>query len=164
MQISGGNLFVLHELSSTLTVQPLPASPSGSSTITSTVNVVPPSAPSGNVWAAAEILMPPTSTAFPTQYIYASNRNKGYNMDSRGDAITIIQYSGGQLSIVGYAYTGLDQVRGMQFGGPDNRYLIAGSARGTTGVAVFERTDGGKTLTLVAKNTSSPIRTSFVWL
>jgi 6-phosphogluconolactonase (cycloisomerase 2 family) len=165
MQISGGQLFVLHELSSTLTVQPLPASPSGSSSITSTVNIIPPGVPSGNTYAAGELLIPPTSSAFPTTYIYASNRNTGYNRDPRGgDAITIIQVSGGQLSIVGYVYTGLDQIRGMQFGGPDKRYLITGSASGAAGVAVFERTDGGKTLTLVARDTTIPIRTTFAWL
>jgi 6-phosphogluconolactonase (cycloisomerase 2 family) len=163
MQISGGQLFVLHELTSTLTAQSLPASPSKNSSITSTVNIIPPGVPSGNTFAAAELLIPSSSAAFPTTYIYASNRNVGPNRDPRGDAITIIRYSGGQLHVVGYTYTGLDQIRSMQFGGPDKRYLIAGSATGKAGVAVFERTNGGKTLTLVARNATIPIRTSFVW-
>jgi hypothetical protein len=30
--------------------------------------------------------------------------------------------------------TGLDQIRGMQFGGEDDEYLIAGGVAGTAGV------------------------------
>lgn len=162
MEIRNNTLFVLHELASTLSEQPLP--PLGSnSAITSTVSIVPPNPPSGNYMAAAEILIPPTSAAFPTAYIYASNRNKG-TQDSRGDAITILQNNNGTLSIVGYTFTGINQIRGMQFGGPDNRYLIASGYAGNAGVLMYERTNGGANLTLVAKDTTLPTRSSFVWL
>jgi 6-phosphogluconolactonase (cycloisomerase 2 family) len=163
MQIYGGTLFVLHELASTLTAQPLPASDSGSSSISSSVSIVPPNPPSGASWAAAELLLPAPNSAFPTPYLYASNRNTG-TQDSRGDAITILQYSGGALSVVGYVFTGLDQIRGMAIGGPNNEYIIAGSYAGGAGVAVFQRTSGGANLTLVARDSTISTRTSFVWL
>jgi hypothetical protein len=145
-----------------LTAQPLPAL-GGSSSISSSVVIIPPGVPSGAAMAAAEILIPPPSTSFPTQYIYASNRNTG-TQDSRGDAVTILTYTNGALNIVGYAFTGIDQIRGMQFGGPDNRYLIASGVAGSAGVIVFERTNGGANLTLVARDLTLPTRTSFAWL
>jgi 6-phosphogluconolactonase (cycloisomerase 2 family) len=165
MQIYGGTLFVLHELASTLTAQPLPASDSGSSTISSTVSIVPPNPPSGAAMAAAELLLPPPNSAFPTPYLYASNRNTG-TLDSRGDAITILQFNNATqaLSVVSYVYTGLDQIRGMQIGGPNNEYLIAGSYAGGAGVAVFQRTNGGANLTLIARDSTVGTRTSFVWV
>jgi 6-phosphogluconolactonase (cycloisomerase 2 family) len=170
VQVVNGTLFVLHELASTLTAQPLGASGSSADTsaIVSSVYIVPPDAPSvssGAKWQAAEILIPPTSAAFPTQYIYASNRNTGTpGSDPRGDAITVLTYTNNKLNIVGYSYTGISQVRGMEFGGPDNQYLIAGGVVGTAGVAVFQRTNGGANLTLIARDTTLPTRTSFVWL
>lgn len=46
----------------------------------------------------------------------------------------------------------------------NGEYLIAGGVAGTGGVVVFERTDGGRNLTEVVRNTDIPTRTSFVWL
>ena len=82
--------------------------------------------------------------------------------DPRGDAITIFRTDGaGHLSLVGYTYTGLDQIRGMQLFGPNEEFLIAGGyAAG--GVAVFKRTGSGEGLQLLARNTNLPTRTSFV--
>jgi 6-phosphogluconolactonase (cycloisomerase 2 family) len=163
MEILDKQLFVLHENDNTLTVQPLPASPTGKSSITSTVSIVPPGVPAKSTFAAAELLIPANSTAFPTSFIYASNRNIGPDFDPRGDAVAILQNTNGKLSVVGHAFTGLTNIRSMRFGGPDKRYLIVGSAT-AGGVAVFERTSGGKNLTLVARDATIPIRTSFAWL
>lgn len=55
----------------------------------------------------------------------------------------------------------------MQFGNADNggeEYLIAGAASGSGGVAVFRRTEGGRNLELIARNTDVPTATSFSWL
>lgn len=68
----------------------------------------------------------------------------------------------GALSLVDYVYTELDQIRGMNLFGPDLEYLIAGGyAAG--GVAVYQRTGQGEGLTLLARNTVLPTRTSFAW-
>ena len=69
----------------------------------------------------------------------------------------------GELTLENYVYTGLDQIRGMQLFGPNLQYLIAGGYAGG-GVAVFERTGDGGNLTLLARNTDLPTRTSFVWV
>ncbi len=107
--------------------------------------------------------MPAPNAAFPTRYIYASNRNIG-TTDERGDSIAIYEYTGGELNLIAQVYTGLDQVRGMEFGGENSEYLVASGVVGAGGVAVFERTEGGKNLFEVARNTDVPTRTSFVWV
>ena len=55
----------------------------------------------------------------------------------------------------------------MEIGNAENGgegYLIAGGVAGTAGVVVFRRTDGGKGLKEVARNTDVPTRSTFVWL
>ena len=59
--------------------------------------------------------------------------------------------------------TGLNHLRGMAFGGPDDKFLVAGGANGG-GVKVFERIDDGKSLKLVASNDSVKAPTGFLWL
>ncbi|PPQ74306.1 hypothetical protein CVT26_004151, partial [Gymnopilus dilepis] len=73
--IHNNRLFVVHELSSTLSVQTLPTSEDPSSTTLATISTTP-SGPPDALWAAAEILIPPPTPKFPTPYIYISNRNK----------------------------------------------------------------------------------------
>jgi hypothetical protein len=165
MACSDGYLYTLHELASTLTVQLLPAAPNGTSPFTASSYIVPPNPPAGSVWAAGEILIPPTSAAFPTPYIYVSNRNTG-TADPRGDSIAVYQpTAGGGLVQITQVYTGLNQIRGMEFSALVNgeQYLAASGVVGTGGVAIFKRVSGGG-LTLVARNTDVATRTSFVWL
>jgi hypothetical protein len=89
-----------------------------------------------------------------------------------GDSIAIFEHvNQGQqnesLVLINQVFTGLDQIRGMEFGNDDNggeQYLMAGAASGTAGVAIFRRTEGGRNLELVARNLDIPTRTSFVWL
>lgn len=97
------------------------------------------------------------------QYIYASNRNMG-EVDERGDTIAIFQYVGGKLEFVTHVYTGLDQVRTMEFGGEDSEYLVAGGVAGDGSVAVFRRVHEGRNLEEVVRNIDLPVRVSFVWL
>jgi len=161
--LKDGFLFTLHELASTLTSQRLPPAPNGTTPLISNVSIIPPNPPAGGAFAAAEILYPTPSAQFTGDFIYVSNRNTG-TQDSGGDAITIFKTTKeGELSIVDYVFTGLDQIRGMQLFGENDEFLIAGGfAAG--GVAVFGRTGNGNGLELIARNTDLPTRTSFVWV
>lgn len=159
---------MLHETSSTLTVQAIPTAPNGTSPFIGNVNIIPPNPPAGSAFAAGEILIPPPTAKFPIPYIYVSNRNTG-KQDPRGDAINVYQRTNTSvpLKLVAQVYTGLDQVRGMEFGREENGgdgYLIAGGVAGTAGVVMLKRTNGGASLEKVATNTVIPTRTSFVWL
>ncbi|KAL0575843.1 hypothetical protein V5O48_006133 [Marasmius crinis-equi] len=121
--------------------------------------------PSGGATAvgmlAAEIVIPETSSAYPTPYVYASNRN---DPSPEGDTIVIFEAStSATLALITEVRTGLKHLRGMVFGGPDDRWLIAGGANGG-GVRVYERIDGGKGLKLVAQNEKVKAPTGFLWL
>ncbi|KAJ7489308.1 Lactonase, 7-bladed beta-propeller-domain-containing protein [Mycena latifolia] len=166
--ISNERLYTLHELASTLTVQAIPSAPNGTSTIISTASIIPANPPAGAVWAAAEILIPPPSECFPKQYIYVSNRNTGVQSPV-GDSIAIFENLDQgtpkeRLQLVTQVFTGLDQIRGMEFGGEADEYLIAGGVAGTAGVVIYKRVDGGRGLLEVVRNTDVPTRTSFVWV
>lgn len=162
-----GRLYTLHELASTLTVQAIPSAPNGTSTIISTASIIPANPPASAVWAAAEIMIPPPSLRFPKQYIYVSNRNTGVQTPT-GDSVAIFENLDQgtpreRLQLVKQVFTGLDQIRGMQFGGEGDEYLIAGGVAGTAGVVIYRRVDGGRDLEEVVRNTDVPTRTSFVW-
>ena len=157
-------MYTLHELSSTLTSQILPKAPNGTSSLISNSSIVPPGLPAGAAMAAGEILIPSISHAFSGSYVYVSNRNTGVQ-DPRGDAIAIYsREKNGSVSFVNYVFTGIDQIRGMEFFGDDDRYLIASGVAGEAGVLVFERTGNGGNLTLLTTNKDVPTRTSFVWV
>jgi 6-phosphogluconolactonase (cycloisomerase 2 family) len=161
-------LYALHELASTLTVQKIPSDINGTSEITAEVSIIPENPPANSSYAAAEILIPPTSEEFPTPYIYVSNRNVGTQDPSGvGDSIAIFEHTeDGQLKLINQVFTTIDQIRGMEFGtaceGTED-YLIAAGVAGEAGVIVFQRTDEGRNLTEVARNTELPTRTSFLW-
>lgn len=160
----GNILYTLHEVSSTLISQQIPAAPNGTSPIISNLSIVPQDAPQNATFAAAEILFPTPNTAFPGRYVYVSNRNIGPTFDPRGDSIAVFAAAGsGELTLVRHVFTGLQQIRGMQFGGVDNKFLIAG-ANTQGGVAMFERTGDGGDLNLLATNLELQNRTSFAFL
>ncbi|CAK5262005.1 unnamed protein product [Mycena citricolor] len=167
MAIANNRLYVVHELASTLTVQAIPRAPNGTASIIDSVSIVPPGVPAGALMAGAEVLIPRPSHRFPRQYIYVSNRNKGVQAPT-GDSIAIYENVGEgtpeeHLELVKQVFTGLDQVRGMMFGGDDSEYLVAGAAAGTGGIVMYERVDGGRDLKEIVRNTQVPTRTSFVW-
>ena len=89
-----------------------------------------------------------------------------------GDSIAIFEHvNQGQqnegLVLIKQVFTGLSQIRGMEIGNRANggdRYLIAGAASGTEGVAIFRRTEQGRNLELVVRNQDVPTRTGFVWV
>jgi Lactonase, 7-bladed beta-propeller len=166
-------LYVLHETSSTLSVQAIPQAPSDPTTpVLAEVSIIPSDSPLGSTFAAAEILIPDTTTEFSTPYIYVSNRNTG-TPDPRGDTIAIFQHvqatstSPDTLVLVAQVFTGLDQIRGMEIGSVEAgsvEFLVASGFAGTGGVVVFRRVNGGAGLVEVARNTEVLTRTSFVWL
>lgn len=161
-------LFTLHELASTLTVQAIPTYPNGTSSIIASKSIIPSSAPAGSSYGAAEILIPAPTAQFPVPYIYVSNRDIATTPDPRGDSIAIFEHvnqgqSNEGLNLIAQVFTGLDQVRGMEFSAT-GEYLVAAGVAGTGGTAVFKRVDGGKGLVEVARNLDIATRTSFVWL
>lgn len=153
---------MLHELSSTLTQQVIPPAPNGTTPFIANFSILPPTYPAGSDFHAAEILLTEASPSFPQAFAYVSNRNTG-NVDPRGDTIAIFALEP-QLRLVQQVYTGLDQIRGMQLGGPEKEFLIAAGVAGSAGTKVFKRVDGGQNLTLVTTNTDITQRSSFVWL
>ena len=152
-------------------MQTLPPQPNGTSTLFATASIIPPNPPAGALWAGAEILIPQPSTKFPTPYIYVSNRNTG-TQSPQGDSIAIFQHvnqglPNEGLQLVRQVFTGLDQIRGMEFGKAENggdEFLIASGVAGSAGVIVLQRTEGGSNLQIVAKNLAIPQRSSFIWL
>lgn len=155
----------MHELDNTVTVQKVPEVGTNSSELLGNVTIIPDDAPAGAKYGAGEILIPATSDAFPTQYIYATNRNVGTETDTRGDSVAILEYStDGGLKVLSQFHTGIQQIRGAVFGGENNEYLIASGVVGEGGVAVFKRTEEGKNFEEVARNTDVATRTSFLWV
>ncbi|KAH9896869.1 putative isomerase YbhE [Cubamyces lactineus] len=159
----GNTLYTVHQVSNALTQQHIPPAPNGTSIpLIANLSILPPGLPEGAVMAGAEILLAERSKHFPEPFIYVSNRNTGVP-DPRGDAIAVFRVEP-RLSLVGFVYTGLQQVRGMQLGGPEKEFLIAGGVAGDGGVIMLKRTEGGRNLTLLARNTEIPTRVGFVWL
>lgn len=160
----------MHELASSLSVQTIPPPPNGTVTTFATVSIIPANRPPGAVYAAAEILIPPPCGKFPKPYIYVSNRNTGVQTPE-GDSIAIFEHVNQGLPneglvLINQVFTGLDQIRGMEFGSEENggeEFLMAGGVAGTGGVIVLRRTEEGRNLEIVARNQDIPTRTSFVW-
>ncbi|KAF8960657.1 Lactonase, 7-bladed beta-propeller-domain-containing protein [Flammula alnicola] len=135
--IFNDRLFTVHELASTLSVQTIPPQPNGTSITFATVSIIPPNPPAGALWAGAEVLIPAPTAKFPVPYIYVSNPT--------GDSIAIFEHA---LVLVKQVFTGLDQIRGMEFGNEaqgGDEFLIAGGVAGTAGVIVLRRTEVAET-------------------
>lgn len=157
----------LHETANTITTQRIPPLGQNSSGIISSFSVVPEdqAALEGAQFAAAEVLIPKPNSVFPSTLVYASNRNNGQSDDPRGDAIAVFTLcADGKLEPVNKFFTGLKQVRGMQFGGPDNRFLVAGGVAGDGGVVVFERVGEGADFMQVASSKEVLGPRTFVWV
>ncbi|CUA67858.1 hypothetical protein RSOLAG22IIIB_03289 [Rhizoctonia solani] len=90
----GTTLYTLHELSSTLTQQTIPSL--GSTTqppVAASVSIVPSDSPNPSSLTAAELLLSPASSAFPTQYLYATNRG------DTSDAVAIVSIANNTLKV-----------------------------------------------------------------
>lgn len=153
-------LYTLIELTSSLSAHrmpPLPAEP----TLTHTTSTLSNPLPLPNDMLAAEILVPAINSAFQTPYLYISNRN---DPSPEGDTIAIFTLEDKEKPVlVNEVRTGLKHVRGIVFGGPDDKWLVAGGVLGG-GVKVFERTEGGKNLKVVAELKDIEAATGFLWI
>ncbi|KAI0669523.1 putative isomerase YbhE [Trametes maxima] len=158
-------LYTVLELTSEVSAHrlpPLPAEPTLLDTVP-TMRTFPPPPASADM-LAAEILAPAPNASFPTPYLYVSNRN---DPSPAGDIIAVFAPVGtadvdGKIGSVAEVRSGLKHLRGMEFGGPDGRWLVAGGVLGG-GVKVFERVDGGKGLKeLASVELAAP--TGFLWL
>ncbi|KIY68236.1 putative isomerase YbhE [Cylindrobasidium torrendii FP15055 ss-10] len=144
-------LYTLHELTNTLTAERLPnvTTSTTASQLLGNVTIVPSDTPANATRAAAELLLAPP-------FLFASNRHIDGENDPRGDSIAVFDQF---LNLQGHVFTGLQNIRGMQFGGNNNEWLVAlGAVSG--GMVVYHR-EGGS-LTEVARNGSAIARTSAV--
>ncbi|KAJ7077819.1 Lactonase, 7-bladed beta-propeller-domain-containing protein [Mycena belliarum] len=154
-----GALYTLNELDSTLSKHRFPTLPTAPSLIAVKSTMLnPPALPRDML--AAELLIPPPNSTFSVLYAYVSNRN---NPSPDGDTIAIFSIAGDDLELVAEISTGLKHLRGMVFGGPEDKWLVAGGAEGG-GVKIFERIDGGKGLKLLAEDSSVEAPTGFLWV
>ncbi|KAJ7853794.1 putative isomerase YbhE [Mycena olivaceomarginata] len=157
------SLYVLHETANLITKQPIPSFPNGTAPFVANASTVPSDVPANTTFAAAELLLPPPSAAYPYPYLYASNRNIGTVPDPRGDSIAIFDPA---LGLVTQVFTGLVNIRGMELGVGEvgevgEAYLVAlGAVSG--GMVVDKRTEGGAALEEVARNSSAVARTTLV--
>ncbi|KAG9095660.1 hypothetical protein FRC07_011062, partial [Ceratobasidium sp. 392] len=155
--VKGNTLYTLHELSNTLTQQTIPAL--GSSTqpaVTASINIIPTDSTNPSAHTAAELILSPSTSAFPTQYLYATNRG------DQSDAITVVSIANNTLQIVKQVRTGLSTIRGAALS-PDGTYLVAGGQNNGL-VIVFERINGGADLKEVARASGLTQPFSFLWL
>lgn len=155
-----GYLYTALELSNQVAkhrLGPLPSEPELITVASTMFN--PPSSPTDMI--VAEILLPKPNSIFPTPYLYVSNRN---DPSPEGDTIAIFSLADpSKLELVNEVRTGLKHVRGMEVGGLDDKYLVAGGLMSGI-VKVFERVDNGKGLKAVAAVKEVDAPSGFWWM
>jgi len=162
--VYNGILYTLQELKPSVAFCELPSGPETTSVasekvVPTTFEVQPPAV------LGALILIPELNETYAVPYIYTSNRDIP---SDAGDTIAIMT-TAPDVKLIAEVSTGLRHVRGMQFGGPGNKWLIAGGANiwnaaSGGGVKIFERVDGGKGLKEVAYLEDDIRPTGFLWL
>ena len=151
-------VYTLLELTSELAAHRVPPLPAPATHLRTLPTVAAPPADVSPL-LAAEVLLPRPGAAFPDPLVYVSNRD---DPAPEGDTIAIFEAAGEDLAYVREVRSGLRHLRGMVFGGPGDRWLIAGGVKGG-GVKVFERVEGGRGLREVASiELEAP--TGFLWL
>jgi len=136
-----GTLYVLNELSNTVSAYTLPPLGDGTEvTHITTLSSLKPQSVASPDMLAAEILL----SRGPNPLLYLSNRNEDH---PEGDAITIFSPSSAETPFhyVGEVRTGLKHLRAVTFGGENDRYLVLGGLNGG-GIKVFERSEDGTQL------------------
>ncbi|KAK1234358.1 hypothetical protein PQX77_002439 [Marasmius sp. AFHP31] len=107
------------------------------------------SPPSGGAAAAgtlvAEIVISkPTSLYIP--YVYIFDRN---DPSPEGDTIAIFEAStSDELELIGEVGTGLNHLRRIVFGGPEDQWVATGGSKGGGVLRACERSDSGRNLKL----------------
>ncbi|KAF7333950.1 Isomerase YbhE [Mycena sanguinolenta] len=132
--IPDDTIYLLHETAHLLTAQVIPTpTPPSPPEFLANATTVPDNLPAGGTYAAAELLLSPTSLEYPHPYLYASNRNIGGTPDPRGDSMAIFDpISKPELALVKRVFTGLVEIRGMELG------------IGEVGGELFGRNGGGE--------------------
>jgi len=153
-------MYAVGELSNTIAVHHVPPFPESASLL-QTMATFNSSSTEVKGGIGGEILFAPASNISPN-LIYNVRRD---DPSPLGDPIIIFSMDDdNKLVRVGECRTGLKHVRGMSFGGADNRYLIIGGLYGG-GVKVYERRSGGIDLKLVAHLTNDiEAPNYFLWL
>ncbi|KAH9922105.1 Lactonase, 7-bladed beta-propeller-domain-containing protein [Fomitopsis serialis] len=156
-------LYTVHELTNELSAYRFPPAPEEATHIATvpTLQLADTPHEAASNMFASEILLPAPNASFPTAYVYVSNRD---DPSPGNDTIAIFSPadSDGGLKMVAEVRSGLKHLRGMVFGGPDDKWLMAGGVHGG-GVKVFERIDGGKGLKEIASlELEAP--TGFLWI
>jgi len=157
--VKGDNVYTILELPSFVAAHKVPPLPTEPTFLISTPTKRNPH-PHPNDMLAAEILIPTPNEQFPTPYLYISNRN---DPSPEGDTISIFSIVDDTLDLISEVHTGLNHVRGMEFGGPNSEWLVAGGTKGG-GVKIFQRAEGGMNLKQVAHDPSVESPTGFAWL
>ena len=153
-----GYLYTVCELANRVVKHRFPPLPSEAEFITYTSTMS--NSPSPIDMFAAEILLPKPNLTFSTPYLCVSNRD---DPSPEGDTIAIFSIANpSKLELVNEVRTGLNHVRGMEFGGPDDRWLVVGGLN-AGGVKVFERVDDGKGLKVIAVNEDVDAPAGFLW-
>jgi len=161
--ILDNTLYTLLELSNHIVshkLSPMPGAPAALHTAPTLLN--PPLNPTEKdpPPLAAEIMCPPVSEAYPTHYLYVSNRN---DPSPEGDVISIFEIGAdGVFMLINEVRTGLTHARGMAFD-EEHKYLVVGGTFGK-GVKIFERVAGGKDLKEIAYLRDVERPTGFHWL
>lgn len=78
----------------------------------------------------------------------------------------LVQSDGETLQLIAQVPTALQQIRSMSLGRVEDggdEFIVAGATT-TGGVTVLQRVDGGRNLTIVARNEDLGNRTSFVFV
>lgn len=152
-----GILYTLLELTSELAAHAV--RPDASDLLHTTSTLVNRPEPLGAM-LAAELLLSPTSSTYPTPYLYASNRN---DLHPEGDSIAIFSLANpNKPELVKEVRTGLNHLRGMMFSANGGKWLVAGGVLGG-GVKIFERVDEGLGLREIAE-VAVEQSTGFLWL
>ncbi|KAJ3932612.1 MAG: Lactonase, 7-bladed beta-propeller-domain-containing protein [Lentinula lateritia] len=159
--VHDGYLYTLLELKSSIAKHSFPRSPTSDVKFIAKTPTMYNPPPLPNDMLAAEILIPKPNATFTTPYVYVSNRN---HPSPEGDSVAIFSIEKPDApELIAEVRTGLRHLRGMEFGGPDDMYLCAGGLY-AGGVRIFERTEGGRNLKLVAQNSSIKSPTGFLWV
>ncbi|KJA21813.1 hypothetical protein HYPSUDRAFT_682420 [Hypholoma sublateritium FD-334 SS-4] len=123
--------------------------------------------PRGDSIAIFEFTQTALNLSAPTTSRRSHARDlRSHGLNARDGEIQVINTINGTLTLQSQVFTGLRQIRSMALGNKadgGDAFLIAG-ANLDGGVAMFQRTNEGRNMTLVATNTDIANRTSFVFV